>query len=183
MSQPTNLIKRRTELPASGFEAPFEMLAACHERVERMLNLLQRLQQHLATAGRDEQARQAARDIMRYFDLAAPNHHQDEELHLFPLLAASPDAALRELGLLLSAQHRQMELLWHDLRQLLTNVAEAVDWSPLASEQLALIAAFDALYREHLDLENQQAYPATEACITPAALQAMSADMMQRRGA
>lgn len=32
---------------------------------------------------------------MRYFGLAAPLHHQDEELHLFPPLLAGPDAALR----------------------------------------------------------------------------------------
>lgn len=30
---------------------------------------------------------------MRYFDLAAPLHHQDEALHLFPPLLAGPDAA------------------------------------------------------------------------------------------
>ena len=36
--------------PGAGFEAPFEMLAACHERVERMLTLLARLQQHLLSA-------------------------------------------------------------------------------------------------------------------------------------
>ena len=32
--------------PAAGCEAPFEMLGACHERVERMLGLIQRLQQN-----------------------------------------------------------------------------------------------------------------------------------------
>jgi hypothetical protein len=58
--------------PSAGFEAPFEILAACHERVERMLALIQRLQQHLQDTGCDDSARQAARDVMRYFDLAAP---------------------------------------------------------------------------------------------------------------
>jgi len=33
--------------PAVGFEQPFEMLAACHERVNRMLALLERLREHL----------------------------------------------------------------------------------------------------------------------------------------
>ena len=32
---------------------------------------------------------------MRYVDLAAPLHHQDEELHVFPLLLAGPGAAVR----------------------------------------------------------------------------------------
>ncbi|WP_332258693.1 hemerythrin domain-containing protein [Polaromonas glacialis] len=79
--------------PAAGFEAPFEMLATCHDRVERMLALQKKLQQHLLDKGCDAPARQAARDVMRYFDLAAPLRHQDEELHVFPPLLAGPDAA------------------------------------------------------------------------------------------
>lgn len=34
--------------PGAGFEAPFEMLDACHERVHRMLALLVKLQRHIA---------------------------------------------------------------------------------------------------------------------------------------
>ena len=74
--------------PAAGFEQPFEMLVACHERVHRMLALLGRLREHLHGHGPDTQAQQAARDVMRYFDQAAPLHHQDEELHVFPPLLA-----------------------------------------------------------------------------------------------
>ena len=60
--------------PAAGFEEPFEMLATCHERVERLLALQARLQQHLLDKGCDEPARQASRDVMHYFDMAAPLH-------------------------------------------------------------------------------------------------------------
>ena len=34
--------------PGAGYEAPFEMLDACHEQVERMLRLLHKLRAHLA---------------------------------------------------------------------------------------------------------------------------------------
>ena len=51
--------------PSASFEQPFEMLEACHERVHRMLGLLARLREHMCTHGADEQARQAARDVMR----------------------------------------------------------------------------------------------------------------------
>ncbi|RZI95944.1 MAG: hemerythrin domain-containing protein, partial [Rubrivivax sp.] len=83
--------------PAAGFEAPFEMLGACHERVERMLALLARLQQHVLARGWDESVASAARDVMRYFDLAAPLHHEDEERHVFPPLLAGDDAVLRRV--------------------------------------------------------------------------------------
>ena len=71
---------------AVGFDTPFEMLEACHERVQRSLDLLQRLTDYLHTHACDDSARQAARDVLRYFDMAAPLHHEDEELHVFPLL-------------------------------------------------------------------------------------------------
>ena len=79
--------------PSAGFDQPFEMLSACHERVQRSLALLQRLQDHLASHGADPQARDAARDVMRYFDIAAPAHHEDEERHVLPVLRAQGEDA------------------------------------------------------------------------------------------
>jgi len=173
--------------PLAGLEAPFEMLAACHERVERMLALQAKLQQHLKDKGCDEPARQAARDVMRYFDLAAPLHHQDEELHVFPPLLAGGDTALRELVERLLRDHRQMEGAWVEARRTLQAVADSpanapAGPAPLAPEQAGALERFAALYRQHLDDENGVAYPAAQAALAPAAVQAMSQDMMQRRG-
>lgn len=170
--------------PAAGFEDPFEMLATCHDRVERMLALQTKLQQHLLGKGCDEPARQAARDVMRYFDLAAPLHHQDEELHVFPPLLAGPDAALRELVQRLMQDHRQMETAWGQARRTLMAIAESTEsgWTPLTPSQTGALDQFAALYRQHLDDENNTAYPAVQAMLPPDAVQIMSEDMMQRRG-
>jgi hemerythrin-like domain-containing protein len=170
--------------PAVGFEAPFEMLATCHDRVERMLALTAKLQQHLLEKGCDEPARQAARDVMRYFDLAAPLHHQDEESHVFPPLHAGPDAALRALVQRLAQDHRRMEIDWVPARRALLAVAESPSsgLTPLTDAQTAALTQFAALYRQHLDDENKLAYPAAQAALSPQAVQAMSEDMMQRRG-
>ncbi|MFZ3126701.1 MAG: hemerythrin domain-containing protein, partial [Rhodoferax sp.] len=110
--------------PAVGLESPFEMLEACHERVQRTLSLMARLQRHLLDKGQDYNARQAARDVMRYFDLAAPLHHQDEDLHVFPPLLAGRDAGLRSLVQGLMADHRNMEAAWQLARAVLQQVAE-----------------------------------------------------------
>lgn len=170
--------------PAVGLEQPFEMLAACHERVTRMLGLLARLQQHLRDTGCDDAARQAARDVMRYFDLAAPLHHEDEELHVFPPLLVGGDAAVRALVLQLQQDHRQMVAAWAVARQVLGSVAEGEPsrWQPLQSAQTAALDHFAALYRQHLVHEDETAYPVAKAMLTDAALQTMSADMMRRRG-
>ena len=64
MNQPIRMESLISE-PAVGFEQPFEMLVACHERVNRMLTLLSRLREHMSSHGADDNARQAARDVMR----------------------------------------------------------------------------------------------------------------------
>ena len=170
---------------AAGLEAPFEMLAACHERVARMLALQTKLQQHLLDKGCDEPARQAARDVMRYFDLAAPLHHQDEELHVFPPLLAGADAALRMLAERLINDHRQMEAAWIAARSVLQAIADSrpdADWRALTPAQADALNQFAALYEQHLADENGAAYPAAQAALPLEAVQAMSEDMMQRRG-
>lgn len=174
--------------PAAGFEVPFDMLEACHERVERMLGLIQRLQQHLRDTGCDESARQAAKDVMRYFDQAAPRHHEDEERHVFPPLMAGPDAAVKALVLRLIQDHRQMEVAWVDARAVLQAVTEhgtrpdEGPWAGLTVWHEAKLNGFARLYRQHLDDEDQVAYPAARGLLGDAALAAMSEDMMVRRG-
>ena len=170
--------------PAAGFEEPFEMLATCHERVERMLALQGKLQRHLLDKGCDEPARQAARDVMRYFDLAAPLHHQDEELHVFPALLSGPDTALHALVARLIQNHRDMEVAWVEARRVLLAIADSLEssWTPLTLEQTAALTEFAGLYRQHLDDEDNVAYPAAQAALSPDAVLAMSEDMMQRRG-
>ncbi|NMM07582.1 MAG: hemerythrin domain-containing protein [Polaromonas sp.] len=160
------------------------MLATCHDRVERMLNLQGKLQQHLLDKGCDEPARQAARDVMRYFDIAAPLHHQDEELHVFPPLLAGPDAALRALVQRLMQDHRQMEHAWAETRRTLLAIAEGAEsgWMPLTPAQAEALNQFAALYQQHLADEDRVVYPAARDNLSPAALAAMSEDMMQRRG-
>jgi hypothetical protein len=100
------------EAPGVGFEQPFEMLRACHERVQRSLDLLRRLIEYLDTRGHDRSTRSAAADVLRYFDIAAPLHHEDEELHVFPALADSADAALREAIAVLRDDHVRMAERW-----------------------------------------------------------------------
>lgn len=171
--------------PAAGFEQPFELLGACHERVQRTLGLLARLRRHLLEHGCDEQARQAARDVLRYFDIAAPLHHEDEELHVFPPLLARANAGVRALVRELQDEHRQMEQRWQTARAVLLGVAhcEPAAWQAHTPAQQTALDDFAGLYNDHIAKEEQVAYPAALAHLTPGALQAMSADMMRRRGA
>jgi hemerythrin-like domain-containing protein len=168
--------------PGAGYDQPFEMLSACHERVRRSLALLQRLQAHLRSHGVDAQARDAARDVLRYFELAAPKHHDDEELHVFPALLAADAVAHGPLVARLQDDHRRMAAAWPAAQAALRAVAEgrwvAADADPAA----AAWAAFTGLYDAHMAAEDSVAYPAAQALFDASALAAMGTEMAARRG-
>ena len=170
--------------PGVGFEAPFEMLSACHERVERMLALLVKLRQHLTENGWDTQAAAAASDVMRYFDLAAPQHHLDEEIHVFPAVLALNNRQLDLLVYRLKQEHLQMETLWVVVRQALDGVAKAnaQDWQGFSDADNVHMDSFFAAYKDHINDEEIYVYPAASSALNEEQLQGMSHDMMRRRG-
>lgn len=169
--------------PDAGFEAPFAMLAACHERVLRSLVLLGRLVDHLGTHGCDEQARAAARDVWRYFEIAAPAHHADEEIHVLPRLQRSGDPKLAEAAAQIQADHRQLESIWERLGPRLQALAEATaTWDRSMLGPLAELAGeFIAIHDRHVPLEDDLAFPAAAARIDAAELGAIGAEMAARR--
>lgn len=170
--------------PGAGFEAPFEMLSACHERVERMLDLLARLRDHVAKNGCDVQATTAAADVMRYFDQAAPQHHLDEERHVFPAVLALHDVRMDLLVDRLRQEHLDMEKLWGQVRQALERVAQAdaKNVTPFSDEDQAGMDAFVSIYKEHIRNEEDLVYPEARRSLDAEQLSAMSQDMVRRRG-
>ena len=167
--------------PAS-FEAPLEMLAACHGRIERQFATLRRLVPHVAAHGVDKQAQEAATAVMRYFDHAAVDHHADEEQDLFPALleamAGSDAVCLRDLTEQLRAQHRKLNAHWHELRAVLERIAagEAVTLDSALVERLV------QGYEQHLQRENDELLPMAARLIDEATLQRIGQAMRQRRG-
>lgn len=167
--------------PAASFDQPYEMLEACHDRVHRTLRLLVRLIEHLDARGADLMARDAARDVLRYFDRAAPHHHEDEERHVFPPLLAGGEERLVALVRRLRSDHRTMEDLWSRLRPVLEDIAHGrrAAWPAGARGDAD---AFVALYEAHIALEEEAAYPAARPRMHAGSLEAMSRDMAVRRG-
>lgn len=163
------------------FEEPYEMLLACHDRVERMFALLGKMREHMLEFGADDQARQAARDVMRYFDKAAPQHHRDEELHVFPTLIGTQDLELIQLVAQLHIQHQEMARRWVIARSLLEEVESGTRTRINAADD-SIFVAFADLYKEHMRTEETLAFPKARAEMEPERLQAMSKDMQSRRG-
>jgi hemerythrin-like domain-containing protein len=168
--------------PAAGFEAPLEMLSACHGRVERQCQTLLRLVPHLATNGSDQAAREAAQNVMRYFDTSAKHHHADEEENLFPmLLEYAPEAELPRLRALvdaLLAQHRELELAWSQLRWKLEGIWLGMT-PDLDAEEVGRMVE---LYRRHIAREEDELLPLAARVLEDAQLDIVGHAMRARRG-
>ncbi|ART56227.1 hemerythrin [Acidovorax carolinensis] len=166
--------------PAVGFEQPFAMLEACHERVQRTLTLLQRLRTHVQEHGADVPAQQAARDVLRYFDIAAPLHHEDEELHVFPLLLAKGAPDVAALVARLQHDHLCMTADWAAARLPLQALADGLQ-AVFSEADGAAFDRFIARYDRHIADEETVAYPAAQALLAAPALEAMGSEMAARR--
>lgn len=167
--------------PLASTEAPLDMLAACHTRIEKQCATLTRLVPHLAEHGADEQATTAARNIMRYFDTAALMHHADEEENLFPELlesmAGSDAVCLRELTQGLTADHRRLEADWRHLRRALAEIANGRP-ADLSSQD---VDAFVGLYAQHLQREDEELFPMAQRLLGDDALKRLGHAMSERR--
>jgi hemerythrin-like domain-containing protein len=176
----TGTIDFRT--PGAGFDQPVEMWLACHERVQRFATLLGRLAEHIAAQGADEDAQVTATSIRRYFNEAAPRHHEDEEVDLFPRLRERLDAAADRTVLdvldQVEADHLAMAGLWRDLDRVLAAIARG---EPAVLEQ-PLIDRFATMYRHHIDAEERVLLPALKRVLQADEWQAVGRAMAERRG-
>lgn len=161
---------------APDFDHPLAMLAACHGRIIDQCDTLERLVHHIADHGVDEQARQAAAHVMRYFDTAGMLHHDDEEQDVFPRLLAVADAQTLVDRLL--ADHESMRTAWQHLRTRLERIA-AGQPGELTDEA---VAAFRSLYGGHIEREERDLLPLVERVCPEHALREAGAAMAARRG-
>ncbi len=170
------------DAPAAGFEAPLEMLSACHGRVERQCETLLRLVPHLVANGPDQAAREAALNVIRYFDTSARHHHADEEEDLFPTLlqtaAQAELAPARELVALLKVQHRELEQAWGELRKTL----DAVALGTLGQLDAGVVERLVGLYRSHIAREEAELLPLAARILGDAQLDGVGRAMRVRRG-
>jgi hemerythrin-like domain-containing protein len=162
---------------APTFDDPLAMLRACHRRIEKQLATLDRLQRHLPEHGCDDDARAAARAIMRYFDTAAVNHHADEEESVFPRLVALRGEEARAVAARLEEEHVALAAGWARLRPLLAGIATG-ERANLSAHDVALARE---PYDRHIAVEETVLIPMAAAAFDAATLAAIGREMATRR--
>ena len=165
--------------PGASFDEPIEMWLACHQRVRRFAVLLERLRVHVERVGADEEAQLTAASIRRYFNEAAPRHHEDEEVDMFPLLRErGGDAETLAVLDRVEAEHLAMTALWRVLDGLLARIGtgEAAWLDP------ELVSRFAATYETHIEAEETQLLPALQRVLDAADWMTVGRAMAERRG-
>jgi len=168
--------------PSAGFDHPFDMLDGCHGRIRENCGRIERIAAHLAGNGADEEARDAAHAVVRFFDTAGAAHHRDEEEDLFPALLASVPceelATARALIEDLRADHQKLDRAWQEMRRSLLLLA-AIGNTGLT---VGRAHEFSALYEDHIAREESEMLPLARRVLEPAITHHLGTRMAARRG-
>jgi len=151
---------------SASFDSPIEMLKLCHEKIRRFARLTQRLGRHMEKSSIDAAAQEAAELVLRYFTVAAPLHHQDEEDDLFPALrnlsveslGAMEHQALHRNLQALEAEHNQLTSLWNEVAVWLKALCQHTVTPPPPCLNI-----FAVTYTAHADREEKLIYPYAKA--------------------
>ena len=120
--------------------------------------------------------------MLRYFDTAARQHHEDEECDLFPALmealAGSDPVCIRELTDALRTEHRALAAAWERLREPLQRIAAGRPADVSTAQAEALVAQ----YERHLEREDGELLPLAARVLDDAQVAALGRAMAARRG-
>ena len=167
---------------APDFDQPIAVLKHCHGRIRKQLATLDKLLAHLPEFGADEQARQAAAAVLKYFEKAAHLHHDDEEQDLIPMLRAvaqGEDAAtLQALAPVILQDHKDMDAMWQDLHEQLAAIAEGA----AAMLSAGAVQRFVQRYTSHMEREEGVIAPMALRLFSPAQMAQLGTAMQRRRG-
>lgn len=167
---------------APDFDQPLAVLRHCHDRIRKQNATLGKLVPHLQMHGADQEAQKAAQAVLKYFQIAAPLHHDDEEIDLLPVLvsiAQNNDLILlkKHVSTILS-QHEQMASMWKQLELQLAQIASGS--ASFINE--GLVQEFQNLYQEHMHIEETQIAPMAMRLMSTSQMLTLGKAMQQRRG-
>jgi iron-sulfur cluster repair protein YtfE (RIC family) len=161
VAAPPPLRPARTQRASRAGCDGFELLDATHRAAREMLARFSQLVRHLDEHGLDVDAEGLAHEVLGFFEGPGRDHHAQEERWVFPELEALDDTDLHALVRRLRQDHHWIELDWRELRPHVRAVADGFNGYELPLLQAA-VPVFEALYIDHMALEEQQVFPAAQ---------------------
>ena len=163
------------EQAAPDFSDPIGLLETCHRRIQDKAGVLRKMCAYQERHGVDRELISAAQGLMRYFDIAAPQHHADEEQDLFPALASL--AELQPLLRRLASEHAQHDALWHTLRRDLEQIRGGTPCRQLREHSEPFIRT----HLTHIAIENERILPCARELLHAQVLMQIGDSMARRR--
>lgn len=140
----------------------FELLDSTHREVLLHLKKLQEVVQALEAGDLDPGQRKKAQEMLAFFNGEARQHHLDEEKQVFPALLKGEDAALADTARHLVQDHGWLEENWLEIEPSIDAAIHGNQWFD-PNELRQAQEVFEALYLDHMRLEESIAYPAAQA--------------------
>ena len=170
----------------SDFADPIGLLEDCHRRIEKFLNVLLTLAGRAQGHSLTDEERRAIQTSLQYFREAAPKHTADEEESLFPRLRASQHHAAKDLLSNLDQLHTDhvaADQTHRAIEELFQQWLVEGSLSPADSIRLnTLLQSLQDAYARHIKEEESQIFPKAARILSSLDLQAVGAEMAQRRG-
>ena len=136
----------------------FEFLDDTHRAIQDQLQALRTLLLSPDVSNLSKAQKAELQAIYTFFAEDAHQHHLDEEKHVFPALLNSQQADLTHLAKVLRQDHGWLEENWIELAPQLQALVHANAWVDPVELQHAF-DVFEALYAEHMTLEESIAFP------------------------
>ncbi|MDP2263517.1 MAG: hemerythrin domain-containing protein [Hydrogenophaga sp.] len=160
--------------------AVFEFLDATHREIQQQLQQLRALVDAIETDGLNQANRERAHQVLDFFNGEARQHHLDEEKHIFPALLGSQDDEIVLAAEHLTQDHGWLEENWLQMAPSLEAATNGNLWFDTQELHHAL-DVFEALYLDHILLEESIAYPAAKARMAGLDTLGMGREMAKRR--
>ncbi|MFT3800798.1 MAG: hemerythrin domain-containing protein [Burkholderiaceae bacterium] len=183
-------LSSRSAAPSPSRDAsadPLNALSVCHRHLAQEARALGELARRIIPAVErggavDDAMRADAESVLLCFDTLAPDLYADEEADLFPALiesmAGSDPVCLREMTTGLTAEHRELDIGWHRLREPLAEIAAGR--MPAHAPDEAVVAQWLALCDRHLAREDEELLPMAARLIDDATLARIGRSMRDR---
>ena len=158
----------------------FGFLDATHREIQQQLSQLHALVDAIESNGLNAATRAQARGVLDYFNGEARQHHLDEEKHIFPALLGSQIAEIVQAAERLTQDHGWLEENWIQIAPSLEAATNGNLWFDPVELRHAL-EVFEALYLDHILLEESIAYPAARQRLAAHNTHGMGREMARRR--